>query len=145
MTDTQTTILRLLERHPGGLTQADIVLTTGLTPYDVTMAIRVLHRAHLAAPTQAGGPSIAWATPEHCVALRAEIARRKAILAAAKLARGAERLTRSQEAASRHYKDVAEADAVDDFARPSTQRTVTQWDRQAAPGAPFSVFTQAAA
>lgn len=145
MTDTQTTILRLLERHPDGLTQADLVLTTGLTPHAITMAIRVLHRAHLAAPTQAGGPSLAWATPEHCVALRAEIARNKAALDAAKLARGAERLTRSQEASSRHYKDVAEAEAVDAFSRPSTQRTVTQWDRQAAPGVPFSVFTQAAA
>ena len=144
MTDNQATVLRLLERHPGGLTQGDIVLTAGLTPYAVTMAIRVLHRAHLAAPTQAGGPSLAWATPAHCVALRAEIARNKAALDAAKLARSAERLTRCQEAASRHYQQAVADEEADAFARPSIRRTVTQWERPAA-CVPFSVFNQGAA
>ena len=144
MTDNQDSILRLLERHPGGITQADIVLSTGMTPYAVTMAIRVLHRAHLAAPTQAGGPSLAWATPAHCVALRAEIARNKAALDAAKLARSAERLTRCQEAASRHYQQAVADEEADAFARPSIRRTVTQWERPAA-CVPFSVFNQGAA
>ena len=144
MTDNQATVLRLLERHPGGLTQADLVLTTGLTPSAITMATRVLHRAHLAAPTRSGGPGLAWATPEHCAVLKAEISRNKAALAAAKMARSAERLTRCQEAASRHYQQAAADADADAFARPSIRRTVTQWERPAA-CVPFSVFNQGAA
>ena len=138
MTDNQATILRLLERHPGGITQADLVLTTGLTPHAITMSIRALHRAYLAAPTQAGGPRIAWATPENCAVLKAEIARNKDALAEEKRVSNAEHARTSL-----RRKKEAETAAVDSFARPSIRRTVTQWDRPAA-REPFSVFNQGA-
>ena len=138
MNDNQTTILRLLERHPSGITQADIVLSTGLTPFAVTMAMRSLRAAGLASTPTAGGPRLAWATPENCAVIKAGIASTKAVVAAAKAVRDAK-------AISRHHQQVAADDESDAFARPSIKRTIhSGWERPAV-SAPFSVFTQGAA
>ena len=115
MTDTQITVLRLLERYPNGITQADIVLATGMTPYAVTMAVRGLRVAGKAAASSGGGRGLAWATTEHCAIIKASTARDKAATAAAKVARRAL-------AVSRHQQQVAADAEVNAFARPSIKR-----------------------
>ena len=141
MTDEESVILRLIERHPGGITQADIVLSTDLTPYAVTKAMRLLRAAKLAEPTRSGGPGLAWATPEHAPAARAAHAR---AMFTARSEREARRAAAALADQSRRQEKEAEEAATDSFARPSARRTVTQWERPAV-SVPFSVFNQGAA
>ena len=56
-------LLRLLQRYPHCIRQVDIVLTTDMTPHDVTVALRALKLDGLAAMTAVHGPHAAWGTP----------------------------------------------------------------------------------
>ena len=128
-------LLRLLQRYPHCIRQVDIVLTTDMTPHDVTQALRALRMDGLAAMTAIHGPHAAWGTPENVAVAKA--ARAAMLKAEAQRARAVGRLNVAEKAA-----EDAETEA---FARPSAKRIVHrgEWARPAVAG-PFSVFTQGA-
>lgn len=136
MTDDEKAILRLLARHPGGIRQADVMITTGLTPHAVTTGLRSLRAAGLA-DVMRHGKRASWGTPENCLAIKAERDRVASALVDAKTARAVERKSRREIDAERmrlaYEKKRADEAAAEEFARKSIVIHVAQsaWVGQA--------------
>ena len=136
MTPQQAALLRLLQRHPDGLSLVAIITTTAGTHYSCSRDLRALQAEGLAGLSDLRGGSVLWAAAGDLLILKAKRVAEKEAAAIASRERAARRELTVRE------REEEEA-ACEAFATKPVPRILSQqeWIGQATSCGPSSVFS----